>query len=115
MPGLILAAAFTVQPLANAEVLEPSIQNEVDHALALAPANPPPAACPFTVTTNVVPFCWLWTRTLVTTNVVADVFGTNGLTRTDIAIKLVSSQQGGRWFVGTNDVTAAAITILREL
>ena len=41
---------------------------------------------------------------------------TNGLNRTQIAIGLVSAQKGdGRWFVGTNDVTSAAIELLKEL
>ena len=83
-------AVIAAEPLANADVLEPSVQNEVDRALSVAPADPPPAA--------VLPFA------------------TNGLSRTDIAIRLVSGQRAdGRWFVGTNDVTAAAVEILRGL
>ena len=46
----------------------------------------------------------------------ADVFGTNGLTRTEIALKLVSAQKSdGRWLSGTNDVTSAALEILKSL
>ena len=87
----LLAAAINVQPLINEEFLEPSIQNEVDHAISRAPTNMPETA------------------------VSAD-FGTNGLNRSAIAIKLVSTQKSsGRWFIGTNDVTAAAIRILRSL
>lgn len=113
--GVIVAATLVVQPLANEDVLEPSVRNEVDHALALAPADPPPPAWPTVVMTNDVPFCFFWTRSQVTVTPVTDVFGTNGLSKTDIAIRLVSLQRGGRWLVGTNDVTAAAVEILRGL
>ena len=45
-----------------------------------------------------------------------DVFGTNGLSSTEIAIKLISLQKSdGRWLDGTNDVSAAAVRILRSL
>ena len=88
--ALALAAALTAQPLVNEDVLEPSVRNEVRHALRVAPTNAPPAAS--------LPI------------------STNGLNRTQIAIGLVSAQKGdGRWFVGTNDVTSAAVELLKEL
>ncbi len=99
---LVLAQVISAQPLVDADVLEPSVQNEVDHALNVAP-------------TNVVPFCQLSeaTRLFCTTN---DLFKTNGLTKTDVAIKLISSQKSdGRWRLGTNDVTSVALEILRSL
>ena len=41
---------------------------------------------------------------------------TNGLSRTAVAIRLVSMQRAdGRWMEGTNDVTSAALRMLREL
>ena len=81
------------------DVLEPSVQNEVDHALSLAPAE---AFATNAVPSAAAPFC--------------DVFGTNGLSATEIAIRLVSAQRGdGRWTLGTNDVTAAAVRILLSL
>ena len=84
------AAVITAQPLVNEDELEPSVRNEVRHALSVAPTNVPPA------TALPIP--------------------TNGLNRTQIAIGLVSAQKGdGRWFVGTNDVTSAAIELLKEL
>ena len=84
------AAVLTAQPLVNEDVLEPSVRNEVRHALEIAPTNAPAAA--------------------------ALPIATNGLNRTQIAIGLVSAQKGdGRWFVGTNDVTSAVVTILKEL
>ena len=88
--ALALAAVITAQPLVNEDVLEPSVRNEVRHALGIAPTNAPAA--------------------------MALPIPTNGLNRTQIAIGLVSAQKGdGRWFAGTNDVTSAAIELLKEL
>ena len=84
-----LAVAISANPLANEDVLEPSILNEVEHAIARAPTNPPPCASwrPFT----------------------------NSVSATETAIRLVSSQRSdGRWVDGTNDVTEAALRILRD-
>ena len=88
--ALAFAAVLTAQPLVNEDVLEPSVRNEVRHALQVAPTNAPATA--------------------------ALPIATNGLNRTQIAIGLVSAQKGdGRWLVGTNDVTSAAIELLKEL
>ena len=88
--ALVIAAVITAQPLVNEDVLEPSVRNEVRHALSLAPTNAPAA------TVLPVP--------------------TNGLNRTQLAIRLVSAQKAdGRWFVGTNDVTSVATELLKEL
>ena len=88
--ALVIAAVITAQPLVNEDVLEPSVRNEVRHALSLAPTNAPAA------TVLPVP--------------------TNGLNRTQLAIRLVSAQKAdGHWFVGTNDVTSAATELLKEL
>ena len=101
MPAALAAVALiSAQPLVDADVLEPSVQNEVDHALDVAPTNAPPASA-----------------------AMASVFaleggrlGTNGLDRTQMAIRLVSAQGAdGRWMDGTNDVTSAAVEILRSL
>ena len=43
MKALVLALAIVAQPLVSPDVLEPSVQNEVDHALARAPTNAVPA------------------------------------------------------------------------
>jgi len=87
---LVLAAVITAQPLVHEDVLEPSVLNEVDHALSRAPTNAPPIA--------LLPFA------------------TNALTRSQLAIRLVSAQGAdGRWRVGTNDVSAAVVKILREM
>ena len=107
---IILAAIVQIQPIVSEDVLEPSVRNEVDHALSLAAAasTPGPIAQP---TTNAFAFV------VAPTNAVpGDIFGTNGLSATEIAIKLVSSQRAdGRWLSGTNDVTATAIQILLSL
>ena len=87
--AIVIAAVITAQPLVNEDVLESSVRNEVRHALSLAPTNAPAA------TVLPVP--------------------TNGLNRTQLAIRLVSAQKAdGRWFVGTNDVTSAAVSLLKE-
>lgn len=91
----ILALTLSVQPLADEDCLEPSIQNEVDHALSIAPTNAPPVDAAFAAT---------------------DPLGTNALSKTAIAIALVSAQGGeGRWMAGTNDVTRLAVEILEGL
>lgn len=88
--ALAFAAVITAQPLVNEDVLEPSVRNEVRHALSVAPTNAPAATA-------------------------LPIF-TNGLNRTQIAIGLVSAQKGdGRWLVGTNDVTSATVELLKEL
>ncbi len=127
MTALILSAALvTLQPLVSEEVLELSVQNEVDHALSRAPAEA------WTAATNVAPVvavastndvrgaCTYACACAATSAPVvappADVFGTNGLSATAIALKLISAQgPDGRWRVGTNDVTVTALRILRTL
>ena len=89
VPVIVLAVSITAQPLVNEDVLEPSVRNEVRHALSLAPTNAPVA--------TILP---VWT---------------NGQNRTQVAIRLVSAQRAdGRWLVGTNDVTTAVVEILKE-
>ena len=146
---LILAAIVQIQPIVSEDVLEPSVRNEVDHALSLAAAamstnspaaaatpghiaaaatNSPPASTPSPITvaatnspTAAVSFAAAprnaFAFAAAPTNAApGDIFGTNGLSATEIAIKLVSSQRAdGRWLSGTNDVTAAAIQILLSL
>ena len=91
---LVLAVTIVAQPLVNEDVLEPSVLNEVEHALAVAPKAQ--------ATANGVP------------EFLTDV--TNAANRTQLAIRLVSRQGAdGRWRQGTNDVTAAAVRLLEEL
>ena len=99
-PALLIIAAeiIVAVPLANDDILEPSVRNEVDHALSVSE------------------------RTGAATNRTADAaafsvaYPTTGLSRTAIALKLVSAQRSdGRWISGTNDVTAAALEVLKSL
>ena len=105
--AILFAASFGIQPLPQPDgPLEPSVQNEVDHAVALgerwlaehvsAVAGRPPYQGGYT---NV------------------DLFATNGLTREGIAIKLISSQRaGGWWLMETNAApTRLALDILKGL
>ena len=85
------AVAISANPLANESVLEPSLLNEVSHAISRAPTNAPPCAIRWSPSTN-------------------------DLSATELAIRLVSTQRSdGRWTDGTNDVTEAALRLLREL
>jgi len=87
---LTFAAVITAQPLVNDDVPEPSVVNEIEHALARAPTNAPP--------TELSPVA------------------TAGLGRAQLAIRLVSAQGAdGRWRIGTNDVTAAAVRLLKGM
>lgn len=88
--AIAFTAVITAQPLVNEDVPEPSICNEIEYALARAPTNAPP--------------------------MVLLPLDTNGHNRTQLAIRLVSSQGAdGRWVVGTNDVTATAVRILKDI
>jgi len=122
--ALLLAFTIPLQPLVSEDVLEPSVRNEVDHALSLAPTN---AFAEVSFPTNAPALCCLCCRCAQTNapaetagcgcaDVRRDVFGTNGLSSTEVAIKLISLQKSdGRWLDGTNDVSAVAVGILRSL
>ena len=87
-----LAVTITANVIGGGDALEPSVLNEVEHALALAP-----------VETNAV-------------TAAGDVFATNGLSATAVAIRLVSQQRSdGRWYVNGTNFTAEAVGILRRL
>lgn len=99
--AIMFAAVCGFQPLPQPDgPLEPSIQNEVDHAVSIGErwlASHASAAC-----TNLPS---------------GDLFATNGLTRERVAIKLISSQRsGGWWLVETNSApTRLALEILKGL
>ena len=96
--GLLVSVTLTAQPTVSADVLEPSVRNEVRHALSRAPS---------VAATNVL------SRASAD---FARLYETNGLSAMDAAIRLVSTQRAdGRWRAGTNDVTAAAVRLLTEL
>lgn len=97
--AMLFAAAFGVRPMPRAEgPLEPSVQNEVDHAVTLAEA-------------------WLATRQTDTNTVSGDLFRTNGLTREAVALRLVSQQRGGGWWGAPTNAapTRLAVEILKGL
>ena len=109
MKALILAFTIPLQPIVSENVLEPSVQNEVDHALSRAPK---------TECFNSVMSVKSATNGIgkIFYHSTGDILGTNGLSASDIAIKLVSSQKSdGSWKVGTNDVTSVAVDILKSL
>ncbi len=132
--AILFAATFGIQPLPQPDgPLEPSVQNEVDHAIALgerwlaahvsAVAGRPPYQGGGTNATAVAgrpPYQGGGTNTAAVAGrppYQGDLFATNGLTRERIAIKLISSQRaGGWWLMETNAApTRLAIEILKGL
>ena len=90
--AIIAAVSIGAQRIGGGPDLEPSVENEVFHAISIAPAVPRQA----------VP--------------AGDVFGKHGVNATQIAWKLDPMQNSeGRWMCGTNDCTAAAVAILRRI
>ena len=106
--AILFAASFGIQPLPQPEgPLEPSVQNEVDHAVSLGERWLASFAARSSCTG----------AHSVTNMPSGDLFATNGLTRERIAIKLISSQRaGGWWLMETNAApTRLAIQILKGL
>ena len=110
--AILFAASLGIQPLPQPDgPLEPSVQNEVDHAVSLGERWLATAAKqPSCQGTNVAAVAERSTCQ-------GDLFATNGLTRERIAIKLISSQRaGGWWLMETNTApTRLAIEILKGL
>ena len=102
---MMFAAAFSVQPLPQADgPLEPSVQNEVDHAIDrgekwLEKGPRPPQKLKDSKSLKV------------------QLGLTNGQSRAEVALKLVSTQKGdGWWLTETNAApTRLAIEILKGL
>lgn len=92
---IVLMAAIVAQPLVDSEVLEPSVLNEVDHALSRAPTNE------IAISAQSAAFSAIWSA--------------KGLSATDRALRLVSSQRSdGRWLFRQTDVTPVALRQLRR-
>lgn len=91
---IVLAAVVTAHPLANEEILEPSVRNEVDHALRVASTNEVP------MTAAGFEF--------------ARLYETNGMNATQRAISLVSLQRDGCWLWRGTNVTPVAVRLLRQ-
>ncbi len=89
---IVAAAVITAQPLVDEDVLEPSVQNEVDHAISLASTNEVVLTC------AAVAF--------------VELYATNGMSTTSRAVSLVSTQKGGQWFHDGADVTPVAVRML---
>ena len=97
--AMLFAVTIGVRPMPRLDgPLEPSVQNEVDHAVDLAEA---------------------WLTRHSDTNAVPrdDHFETNGLSREKIALRLISTQRGeGWWSTPTNAApTRLAVEILKGL
>ena len=114
--AILFAASFGIQPLPQPDgPLEPSVQNEVDHAIALGERWLAAAASARR------PYQGGGTNAAAAASArrpdQGDLFATNGLTREGIAIKLSSSQRaGGWWLMETNTApTRLAVDILKGL
>ena len=113
MPA-VMAATFGVRQIAGAGgPLEPSVRNEVDHAVARAEAWLATAGrdgCGKGVALGV-------DAADAYRLAAGDLFGTNGLDATAIALKLVSSQKGGGWWIAPTNAapTVLAVEILKGL
>lgn len=112
--AMMIAATFSVRPLPQADgPLEPSVQNEVDHAIDIGEK-------------------WLERnfkdskdlkdieapKDLKALNDLKGQLGlTNGQTRTETALKLVSAQKGGGWWLFETNAapTRLAVKILKGL
>ena len=108
--SVALAASFT--PLADTEELEPSIINEVEHALSLARAALASTNAPPAISTPIP----ISTPTSAPTNNSSFIIHNSSFSLSERAISLVSSQKSdGRWYDGTNDVTAIVVPILESM
>lgn len=113
--AMLFAATFGLKPVAHedAAMLEPSIQNEVDHAISSAERwlgkNASLSGCIYETSSNGVK------KVSAMAQKVFD--STNGLSRTRIAVKLISSQRGEGWWVCSTNAapTRAAVQILKGL
>lgn len=98
---LLAATVLHLGGVSDEEVLSESLGHEIDHALSCAYQSN--FATNSVISSNLV-------------NLVNAAFPTNNLTKTQIAVKLVSAQNSqGRWMLGTNDVTKIIVEILEEL
>jgi len=138
--AILFAAAFSVQPLPQADgPLEPSVQNEVDHAIDKGERwlervemrrledKPPyhgrarPLDAPFVKGAG---NCCAHDgrarcpqRAVTNDFTMAQLGLTNGQTRVEMALKLISSQRGGGWWLTETNAapTRLAVEILKGL
>jgi hypothetical protein len=96
--AILATGIITAVPLADDDVLEPSVRNEVEHAISAAERHG--AA----------------TNAFSCVSAFREAYPTGGMSRSAVALKLVSAQRSdGRWLAGTNDVTASALEVLKSL
>ena len=121
--AILFAAVFSVQPLPQADgPLEPSVQNEVDHAIDMGERwleknfKVDKEFKGLNDLNDFKDFNDLKDLKLLK-DLKAQLGLTNGQTRAEIALKLVSSQRGGGWWlVETNAApTRLAVEILKGL
>ena len=146
--AILFAAAFSVQPLPQADgPREPSVQNEVDHAIDKGERwlekNFKKAACDADAINCVPPVQTgsaggsqlvatenrpartgsaggsqlVATANPASNDLKAQLGLTNGQTRVEMAIKLISSQRGGGWWLTDTNAapTRLAVEILKGL
>ena len=123
--AMVFAAAFSVQPLPQADgPLEPSVQNEVDHAIDMGErwleknckdiGRGTHPACPRSRETRGPAEIG---KPQDCKDLKTQLGLTNGQSRVDVALKLISTQKGGGWWlVETNAApTRLAVDILKGL
>ena len=121
--AMMIAAAFSVQPLPQADgPLEPAVQNEVDHAIALGERW---LDCNFKDLKDYKDLKdhkdLKGSQDFKDFKDLKDLSGqlglTNGQTRTEIALKLISTQKGGGWWLFETNAapTRLAVKILKGL
>ena len=118
--AMVFAVAFSVQPLPQADgPLEPSVQNEVDHAIDLGERW---LDCNFRDLKDSKDLKDLKDpKDFKDFKDLKDLSGqlglTNGQTRTEIALKLISTQKGGGWWLFETNAapTRLAVKILKGL
>jgi len=128
--AMMFAAVFSVQPLPQADgPLEPSIQNEVDHAIDRGERwlekDFKKAACDADAINGVPPVHagtargaqLVSTAKPVAKDLKAQLGLTNGQSRMEVALKLISTQKGGGWWLTETNAapTRLAIDILKGL
>ena len=126
--AMVFAAAFSVQPMPQADgPLEPSVQNEVDHAIDMGErwleknfkdsGRGTRPACPRSRGTRDPAKTGNPQDRKDLKDLTLALGLTNGQTRAEIALRLISSQKGGGWWlVETNAApTRLAVKILKGL
>ena len=119
--AMMFAAAFSVQPLPQADgPLEPSVQNEVDHAIDRGERwlEKDFKGADRNVGRGTRPACPLPREPCAPADALKAQLGlTNGQSRAEVALKLVSTQKGGGWWLTETNAapTRLAIEILKGL